>query len=117
MLKINSKRNQKPKTVSNSIAETYNKSSVAKSESQEVQENEEVAEEVIEDTQTNDEVLTEVAEEFELGSQTFNETEIVDFESMTKDELEIFARENCDLELDKRNKKSDLIEQIREALK
>ena len=40
-----------------------------------------------------------------------------DFSLMSKDELESWARENIDLELDKRKKKSDLISEIKEALK
>jgi hypothetical protein len=37
----------------------------------------------------------------------------VDFESMTKDELESWARDNLDLELDKRKTKKSLIEEIK----
>lgn len=39
----------------------------------------------------------------------------VDFESMTKDELESWARDNLDLELDKRKTKKSLIEEIKET--
>lgn len=41
--------------------------------------------------------------------------ESVDLESMTKDELESWARDNLDLELDKRKTKKSLIEEIKAA--
>ena len=41
----------------------------------------------------------------------------IDFSSMTKGELEEYARENLGIELDKRSKKSDLIDIIVEASK
>lgn len=40
-----------------------------------------------------------------------------DFESMTKEELELWAREHIDVELDRRKTKKSLIEEIQENLK
>jgi len=39
-----------------------------------------------------------------------------DFASMSKDELESWARENLDVELDKRQSKKSLIEEIKELM-
>lgn len=46
---------------------------------------------------------------------TFN-VEAPKLEDMTKDQLEQFARDNLDMELDKRLKKPELISQVEEAL-
>jgi len=121
-LQINSKRNQKSKTVSKSITEAYNKSSVAKSE--EIVKNEDGNSTSQVDEQENVQVeekgiVQELVEEFDTPSVEFGESKEVvevDFSGMTKDELEEFARETLDLELDKRKKKSDLIDEIKEAL-
>lgn len=43
--------------------------------------------------------------------------ETPDFESMTKEKLEIWARENINVELDRRKTKKSLIEEIQENLK
>lgn len=42
--------------------------------------------------------------------------EIVDLDAMTKEELEVWARKNLDIELDRRKTKKSLIEQINESL-
>ena len=44
------------------------------------------------------------------------EAKVPALEDMTKDQLEAFARDNLDLELDKRLKKPDLLKQVTEAL-
>ena len=43
--------------------------------------------------------------------------ETPDFESMTKEQLEIWAREHINVELDRRKTKKSLIEEIQENLK
>ena len=107
MIKINSIRNRE---VSKNLTESYNKSSDAKDVKQ-VNEDEvtdaiiELKEQVAEEeAYVDEEVIEETAEELSL-------------DSMTKGELEDYARENLDLELDKRKKKSDLIAEIIEASK
>jgi hypothetical protein len=112
---VNSIRNRK---VAKEAADNYNKAAKAKQSQEEVVEAQddldmtsaeaisELKEEVAEEEAS---VVEEVVEEVEEPSEELS------LDSMTKDELEIYARENLDLELDKRKKKTDLIAEIIEA--
>lgn len=123
MIKINSIRNRE---VSKNLTESYNKSSDAKDVKQ-VNEDEvtdaiiELKEQVAEEEAS---VVEDAAKQVQIEPTDFGALEVeeetaeeLSLDSMTKGELEDYARENLGLELDKRKKKSDLIAEIIEASK
>ena len=59
-------------------------------------------------------VTEELKNEQEVAQQV---VETPDFESMTKLEIDIFARDNLGLKLDRRKKKEFMIEQVENKLK
>lgn len=108
---VNSIRNRK---VAKEAADNYNKAAKAK------QSQEEVVEEQDDLDMTSAEAISELKEEVaeeeaSIVEEVEEPSEELSLDSMTKDELEIYARENLDLELDKRKKKTDLIAEIIEA--
>lgn len=127
MIKVNSSRGRKNE--GSKEAENFNKASRAKheqlSEMKESIAEEENVEQELEEVHVDafefveEEVVEEVAEEVVEDEPQVEEVveeteESVDFDSMTKDELEAYARENFGIELDKRKSLAKLVEIVKD---
>lgn len=126
MIKVNSSRGRKNE--GSKEAENFNKASRAKHEQlsemkESIAEEENVEQELEEVNEEPVEVIEEVAEEVAEEvvedepqvEEVVEETEeSVDFDSMTKDELEAYARENFGIELDKRKSLAKLVEIVKD---
>jgi hypothetical protein len=65
---------------------------------------------------TSEIVSIAVGETVETVTEEVSETPEVNFESMTKKEIDMWAEENLGIQLDRRHTKAKLIEEIKENL-